>query len=75
MKKILSIIAISISGAYAGDYNWETQQQQWAEFNRQQAEHQAEFDRRHYELEQDRIQRQNERRLEDLQDRIEFYCE
>ena len=55
MKKLLSIMIISISGAYAGD---------WGEFNRQQAEWQAAFDRQQaaYERQEAEWQRQFDQR-------------
>ena len=71
---ILAALAIGAGSLQSGD--WE-QQQRWNEFNQQQTQWQAEFNRRNYEFEQEsireqneRIQEQNERRFRDLENRI-----
>ena len=65
MKKSITIalaaLAIGAGSLKAGDY-WE-QQRRSEEFERRQAEWQAQFDRRNYEMEQ-------ERRFQELQDQI-----
>ena len=66
MKSItiaLAALAIGAGSLTAGDWNYWRQQQESNEFNRRQAEWQAEFDRR-----QDQIE--NERRFQQLEDDI-----
>ena len=70
MKRANLIAIAAISTAYAGDWNFERQQAESERFERQQAEWQRQFDERARQMEEDRIQRQNERRFEDLQDEI-----